>query len=583
MRKAIFGDPTRFQRHLPAATAIVIAACCIGAARAADPHEMEAFIAELMSRKPAAGEPYELEGNRLFFTNWYFIRPGNLNWLNDDGELVNTIEENAEHVTHGPWDAQLSRPSSPFGIDIVTQPAQRLGPVLKRVKPWERDSIIFRTVLKDGDKYRAWAKCIPGGECYLESDDGLEWKRPILRQREFNGSFENNLLEPGPDGSVFVDPSGPPEERYKSIRGPVISFEEFQAFTEKHSDKWDSQAVKGYWRSPQKFRALAGSVSPDGLHWKPLPEPFTVEHSDGVEVAYYDRRLKKYVVYTRNWLVGDRSPRWNGDPQIRTWLGEECGSGRRAIGRMESDTYGDFPLSENVIVPTPADVSPSEVFYTSIWSPPPGAPDHHLMFPAIWDTRDDSSSIGLWSSHDGKLWARVPGPRLLETTAFGQWDGGCIFSTPYLIELPNGDFALPYKGYNLPHKYPRGTMEVHSGYAVWPKGRIVAVEARDIGDFATVAILPPARTLRINAVTKRAGGVSVEVVRLVDQPKVRSYQPYEEIIPDRSFADCDVARGDLFWAPVSWRGTTDLGHYEGEGVILRFRLDRARLFGLEFK
>lgn len=565
------------------AVMFAVAVMLISPANAAEPDEMEAFIAEIMSHKPFAGEPYELDGNRIFFTNWYFIRPGNLNWVNDKGELVNTIEEGAERATHGPWDAQLSRPSSPFGIEIVAQPAERVGPVLKRERPWERDSIIFRTVLKDGDKYRAWAKCLPGGECYLESQNGLDWQRPILRQREFEGSLDNNLLDPGPDGSVFIDPAAPPEERYKSIRGPVIGFEEFKAFVEKHPDKWDTQAVKGYWRSPQKFRALAGSVSPDGLHWKPLPEPFTVEHSDGVEVAYYDVHLKKYVVYTRNWLVGQRSARWTGNPQIRTWLAEECGSGRRAIGRMESDTYGNFPLSENVIVPAPADVSPSEVFYTSIWSTPPGAPGQHLMFPAIWDTRDDTCSIGLWASHDGKLWDRVPGPRLLETAAFGEWDGGCIFSAPYLLELPNGDFVLPYKGYNLPHKFPRGTMEVHAGYVLWPKGRFVAVEAKDIGEFATVAVLPPGRTLRVNTLTKRAGGIQVEVVRLVDQPKIRPYQPFEEVISGRSFADCDVVRGDHVWTTVTWHGESDLGHTDGEGVILRFHMDRAQLFGIEFK
>jgi len=550
---------------------------------AIEPEEVEAFIAEAMHSKRISGEPYDLQGHRLFFTDWYWIRPGNLNWRDKDGALVNTVEEGAEHPTYGPSDAQLDRPSSPFGIEIVAQTAERVGPILEREKPWERDYVILRTVLKEGDTYRAWAKSVPGGDCYLESEDGWHWQRPVLGLVEFEGNRENNLLGPGPEGSVFIDPVGRPEERYKSIRGPKITFEEFKAFVEKHPDKWDPRAVKGYWRAPEKFRALQGTVSPDGIHWTILPEPFTVEHSDGIEVAYYDRRLSKYVVYTRNWLVGYRSERWSGDPQIRTWLAEECGSGRRAIGRMESDTFGDFPISENVIVPTPGDVSPSEVFYTSIYSPLPGAPDNHLMFPTIWDTRDDTCSIGLWSSHDGILWSRVPGPRLIETSAFGEWDGGCIFSCPYLIELPNGDFALPYKGYNLPHKYPRGTMEVHSGYALWPKGRLVAVEAKDIGEFATVAILPPGRTMRVNAVTKRAGGMQVEVVRIVDEAKIRPFQPYEETIPGRTFDDCDVIRGDHLWTPVTWRGESDLGHVEGEGMILRFRMDRAQIFGLEFR
>jgi hypothetical protein len=250
---------------------------------------------------------------------------------------------------------------------------------------------------------------------------------------------------------------------------------------------------------------------------------------------------------------------------------------------MESDSFGGFSLSENVMVPAPGDVSPSEVFYTSVWSSVPGAPECQLMFPTIWDTRDDTCSIGLWSSHDGKVWSRVPGPRLLETAPFGEWDGGCIFSCPSLIELPNGDLALPFKGYNLPHKHPRGAMELYSGYAVWPKGRLIAVEAKDIGEFATVGLIPPGRMLRINALTQRAGGISIEIVRMVDRPKVRPYHAFEEVVPGRAFDDCDTVRGDAFWTTVTWRGESDLGFKAGEGIIIRVRMERAQLFGLEFR
>jgi hypothetical protein len=238
---------------------------------------------------------------------------------------------------------------------------------------------------------------------------------------------------------------------------------------------------------------------------------------------------------------------------------------------MESDTFGNFDVSQPVIVPVPGETLPSESFYTSIHTTMPGSPDNHLMFPTIWDTRDDTSALGLYTSHDGIIWNRLPGGPILETAAFGEWDGGCIFSFPGLIELPNGDFALPYKGYNLPHKYPRGTMELYAGYAVWPKGRIIAVEATEIGEFATVGILPPGQTLKINALTKRAGGIVVELSRGDDTP-----------IPGRTFEDCDPIIGDALWQEVTWDGDSDLGVPKDETLVIKFRMDRASLYGIEF-
>ena len=553
-------------------TASIFLFCRHDAQGSEEATEIGRVITAAMKNKPLSGEPYELDGNRLVFTNWFFIRPGNLLWLNDSDEYINTVEEGDQDPVYGPWDARLERPSSPYGIEILAQRAMRLGPIIQRGEPWEEDYVIFKTVLKDGDTYRAWGKSKPGGDCYFESSDGFNWERPLLRQKYFDGSLENNLLNPGQEGTVFIDPAAPPEERYKSVRGPRLKFEQFRDFIERNPDKWETRAVVGPWDAPETIRALSGATSPDGIHWKHVEEPFTVEHTDGMETGYYDPHLRKYVLYTRTFMVGKRSESWSGDPQQRTWLGEYHGSGRRVIGRTESERFGDFPVSEPIIVPVPSETSPSEVFYTSIRTTIPGAPDHHLMFPTIWDTRDDTSAIGLWSSHDGRLWHRVKGPAVLETAPFGEWDGGCIFSFPDLIELPSGDFALPYKGYNLPHKYPRGHMTLHAGYAVWEKGRIVAVEAREIGEFATVGIIPPGRRMKINALTQRAGGIQIEIARISD-----------EIYPGRSFEESDVVRGDLFWRTVTWNGEADLGFEEGDGVVIRFRMDRAKLFGIEFE
>jgi hypothetical protein len=148
-----------------------------------------------------------------------------------------------------------------------------------------------------------------------------------------------------------------------------------------------------------------------------------------------------------------------------------------------------------------------------------------------------------------------------------------VFASPNLVELPDGDWALPYTGYVYPHKYPRGAWGYDAGLAVWPKGRMVALEAKDHGEFTTVAVLAPGTKLRINAVTERAGQILVEVAGLDGKP-----------IEGRTFADAVPIIGDQHRTVVTWKGGADtIGIDAGKPVVFRFRMDKAKLYGLDFE
>ena len=198
------------------------------------------------------------------------------------------------------------------------------------------------------------------------------------------------------------------------------------------------------------------------------------------------------------------------------------------------------------------------------------------MFPSIWDQASDATRLMIAASPDGKLWDWVPGGTVLDTGDFQTFDGGCLFASPNLIELGNGDFALPYSGYRFPHKYPRGHegFPPNLGYAVWPKGRMIALEAAQLGEFATVAVVPPGTKLRINAVTRRGGSIRIEACDINRQP-----------LPGRTFADCQPIIGDQFRTLVTWQGGDDLGIQparpwcsdsdgSGEDLCTGFRVDR---------
>jgi len=472
------------------------------------------------------GEPYELLGNRIVFTNWHYVRPGWFGYFDKKGKKISL------RGYAGILEAEMRQFDAPYGVRLKAYPAQS-----------KRFDIGIRTIIQEGSKYRVW------GDNYQESTDFQNWaKQPI-----------KGVL----GGTVFIDPSAPSSERYKAVGLRDATEDEFNAYLKKRPNDFQRLARDA---DPGRTHAIFGSVSADGINWKQLPIPISVEHSDTNIVAYYDKILQKYVMYTRNYPLEPRSQKIPYDGFRDQW-----GVGRRSIGRTESDDFSHFPVSEVILEPTP-DMSPADMLYTNGRTTIPGAPDHHLMFPTIWHRDTDTTSIAFLSSHNGKLWNYIPGSPLFHTPPFGQWDGGCVFTAVNLVESPDGSFTLPYTGFNVPHKYPRKLQSYDTGLMLWPKGRLIALEAVGKGAFATVAIVPPGRKLKINAVTQRVSKILIEVVAYHDG----------KTILGRTFDDCDPIVGDQHFKTVTWKGKDDLGFKEDTAIMLRFKMEKAKIFGLQF-
>jgi len=529
------------------------------------PAQTSESVSQELGSKTDFGEPYDLLGKRLYFQNWHYISPGEFEWDLPDGKKVGTGDA-------APPDAALFKHKhQAYGIRLVAQPAERLGPLFNAERPWEEGAgVALTTVIKDGGMFRGWGAPFttsgdPPGQkhfVYFESDDGLSWKRPNLGIVEFNGSRANNIVNIfGTDGgTVFLDPSAPSAERYKLIAEMHFPKEVVDEYLRRRPHDWGPKVSR---EDDGSAKGMCGAVSPDGTHWTQFREPMVMEITDTQLTAYYDQRLHTYVAYTRTWAAGERSVKFSQNK--KTWS-----SSRRSIGRSESTNFRQFPLHEIMLEPGP-ELLPTDTLYTNGKTTMPGAPDHHLLFPTIWRTFGDTTNIALASSRNGKNWHFLPGSPVFQTGAFGTFDGGCIFAHPNLLALADGRIALPYTGYNVPHKYPRKLWNYAPGYMVWPKGRLIALEAPALGEFTTVAFLPPGRRLKINALVRRAGRVQVEVAGMNGEP-----------LPGRTFADAKPLFGDLFWAPVVWKGQDDLGFPDGGAIRLRFRLDQAQIYGLEF-
>lgn len=532
-----------------------------------------------MAETYKTGDPYRLLGKRLVFTNWFYVQPEcGHDWYDENGARPSIMSERPANDGGIRW--KPGRPN--YGIKLVTCKAQRSGPVFNYEKPWEKNGL-SATVIKDNGIYRAW--CTTGMHfnkessdnffCYMESDNAMDWRRPDCGIIDYGGSKNNNLLsrENGwqiHPGGVFTDPSAPDPERYKWLNEEHYGVEAFEAYAKKRPGEIDAKSVRedagsGIRASgPNKglYIGVRGAVSPDGIHWTFLPDPLVMTHSDSHTTGYYDTVRKKYVGYFRDFMTGPQADNFPGAVRPDSW--------KRSVGRAETDDFREFPLPEVVLTP---DIGwpPNCQVYTNTRTSVPGAPDHHLMFPAIWDTGDDTTFAALATSYNGIVWQYAPGGAVLETAEQGKWDGGCVFTYPELLELPNGDFALPYTGYNVNHKYPRGCCSRNMGYGLWPKGRLMGIAAEENGEFGTVAIIPPGEKLLVNAVTKRAGHILAEVCDINGNP-----------LKGREFENCSYISGDCYRTQVAWSGYDSLGADGNQAVILRFRLRRAVIYGLEF-
>lgn len=525
----------------------------------------------MLSPRQGMIEPYLLEPGPHLFTDWRYVRPGMIRWDTADRQPTSLFATQGD-----PGPVQPHPLDVPHNLRIVARPPQKAGPFIGPDRPWEK-MIFWSTLLHDGGKYRLWYEAVPGAYwasssasarpaiepglgdllCYAESDDLQTWTRPSLGIQDYYSQPSNIIFgssltpETGyHGGAVFIDPSAPPQERYKSFFMGRLPLERLRDCERRLGLTADTMALHFQ-------RAMFGAVSPDGLHWTALPDPVMLANSDTSNRAHYDPDLGKYVAYVRMWLFG-----------------------RRAVGRAETDDFRRWPLPEPVLWTTPGD-DPAADIYTNANTRYPGASGQHLMFPALYCRDTDTTEIYMASSSEGRLWSFLPGEPILSIGSADAWDAGCLFAGGNLVQVGGGRVALPLIGYHVPHKYPRSMPLGQAGFATWPAERLAALEANGIGSFTTPQLIFLGSCLRLNVETRRAGEVLVEVAEAEGPPKPVP-QAEGSAVPGLSFADCDSICGDLPAHTVTWRGSADLSALAGRPVSLRFRLRAASLYAFHF-
>ncbi len=141
----------------------------------------------------AKGEPYVLPGQRMVFVDWLYIRPGALNWYNEQGTITAKKD-----LKVGPFGANFATQDMPRGIKFCLEQAVKSGPIIQRQAPYEAMQLRPVALLQDGDTYKLWAlaQAEDGKQryCYFESLDGLYWNRPSLGLVEVEGSDRKSVV-----------------------------------------------------------------------------------------------------------------------------------------------------------------------------------------------------------------------------------------------------------------------------------------------------------------------------------------------------------------------------------------------------
>ena len=431
------------------------------------------------------------------------------------------------------------------------------NPILVRDKPWEGDNFHGPFVLHDKElgKYRMWYGCThrrnffthqgPGYYVvYAESDDGVNWTKPVMPGFPFGGYEATNIVFLGRNNAwgqasqVFLNPDGSdPEKRFGMVYTGIPD-------------------VNLAW-------------SADGIHWQAEPEPMYPLRSDGLNHIFWMPEQGKWFFYLR--------------PKIMHAAGtRDLPEGFRHVQRRFA-----LATSEDLRSWT----EPRTVFFGDERE----GPDingfcvfrRHGLFVALYTVMNLQDGKGetqtyLATSRDGfhweKTWDRQP---FIANGPEERFDHGWAEVSTAPLERGD-DLWFYYTG--MPVGQYGGDVDPSIGLCRVKKDRFIGHEAgEETGYLLTRQFILDGNRLTINCdavappYRNELTGIRVAVVQAPDvsQPLPQN----EQGVPGYTLEDCDPILTDNTEHVVTWNGNPDLGPLVGKPVYLRFRMRQAKVYG----
>ena len=296
----------------------------------------------------------------------------------------------------------------------------------------------------------------------------------------------------------------------------------------------------------QRFKALAGTVksglvafvSADGIRWKKLRnEPvitYTKEYAfDSQNVSFWSESESCYVCYFRHFLNNElRSVCRTTSADFVTWS-------------------EPVPLKPNF---------PGEHIYTSLTHPYFRAPHIYIATPTRFHPeRGESTDILFMTARGDGPYDRTfreafirPG---LDPDRWGNRSNYAALNVVPTGPTEMSVFTTPFRRFTL---RTDGFASVHVG--------------ADVGELVTHPLRFAGKKLLINYSTSAGGSVRLEIQDQSGHP-----------IPGFTLADSRVLVGDTIEQPCSWKTGMDFSSLAGQPVRLRFVMQEADLFAIQFR
>jgi hypothetical protein len=419
-------------------------------------------------------------------------------------------------------------------------------------KPWEGNVSTYHTVFRDGDRYRMYYRGAHVDEatrksahaevvCYAESTDGIHWNKPNLGLFEFAGSRDNNIVWTDTIGAhdfaPFKDenPACPPDARYKAF---------------------------GMGKNPATGRdALFAFRSADALHWSRMSEqPIQTDGAfDSLNIGFWDTYRQRYVEYHRKYRKGSKG-------------------GVRDILFSTSSDFATWTKPAFLDYERPPD---DVQLYTSAITPYYRAPHFFVGFPKriVLDRNparhfQPGVSDGLFmSSRDGKRFHRWDEAFLRPGVKPSRWVNRNNLIAWGIVETASEETgASPEISLYATEDYYTGDSCKLRRYTVRLDG-FTSVHAPAIGgEMRTPPLRFAGNELVLNMATSAAGSIRVEIQDPAGKP-----------IPGYTLSECPEIYGDSVAVVVRWKNGSDLKKLADAPVRLRFVMEDADLYSLQFR
>ena len=379
------------------------------------------------------------------------------------------------------------------------------NPLFVADQPWELGNMqLYGSVVKaPGGPFQLWYSVVhPPFAMYLayaESDDGIEWRKPLLDIFEFEGHKTNIVFTADPHGpAVIYDEADPRDDwKYKMMCGAAPS------------------------------RAICAYRSPDGIDWTPVRRFPVISTNPDCPMALFRTPDGRFAAHHRLAGYGRRVFRseswdflyWSGEP--RMIMEPDAGDPPQIqFYGMGATSYGSYEIGTLWIYHTdPADTGGGKMR---------GYQEAELTY-----------------ARQGYAWHRAAqGTPFIPHGEPGSWEQGNLqcASAPVFVD---DEIRYYYVGTTMFHQshWELEPQTAGLGMASMKPDRFVALIASDEpAELTTIAFAPDAPHLFLNAKTAPDGWVKLELL-----------DPGGSVLPGFSLDDCLPVTGDGTAIPVRWK------------------------------